>query len=116
MIVTGSFQIFSKKLGSFHRTLFATSTSVFCEVIKTSVKALKKMSSLEVVASTSLMLCRSKNAEMKRKSELLIHLYIDIHYIHVPTSITTMTMKVKCKLTNHIYRRNIVSFFITLLS
>ena len=42
---------------------FATSTHVFCEVIGTSAKALKKMSSLEFVASTSLMLCRSKDAE-----------------------------------------------------
>ena len=103
MIEIGSFRIFSEKLGCFHRTSFATSTRVFREVIKTAVKALKKMSSLEVVASSSLMLFRSKNAEKKRKSELLIHLYIDIHYIHVPTSITTMKMKVKCKLTNHIY-------------
>ena len=74
MIEFRSFRIF----GCFHRTSFATSTCVFREVIKTSVKALKKMSSLELVASTSLMLCRSKNAEKKRKSELLIHLYIDI--------------------------------------
>ena len=43
---------------------FATSTHVFSEVIVgTSAKALKKISSLEVVASSSLMLCRSKNAE-----------------------------------------------------
>ena len=42
---------------------FATSTHDFREVIGTSVKALKKMSSLDVVASSSLMLCRSKNAE-----------------------------------------------------
>ena len=42
---------------------FATSTHVFRDVIGTSAKALKKMSSLEVVASSSLMLCRSKNAE-----------------------------------------------------
>ena len=49
---------------------FATSTRVFHEVIKTSVKALNKMSSLAVVASLSLMLCRSKNAEKKRKSDL----------------------------------------------
>ena len=42
---------------------FATSTHGFCEVIGTSTKALKKMSSFEVVASSSLMLCRSKNAE-----------------------------------------------------
>ena len=42
---------------------FATSTHVFREVIGTSAKALKKMSSLVVVASSSLMLCRSKNAE-----------------------------------------------------
>ena len=42
---------------------FATSTHVFREVIGTSAKALKKMISLEVVASSSLMLCRSKNAE-----------------------------------------------------
>ena len=102
MIEIGSFRIFSKKLGCFHRTSFATSTRVFHEVIKTSGKALKKMSSLEVVASSSLMHCRSKSAEKKRKSERLIHLYIDIHYIHVPTWITTMKMKVKCKGTNQI--------------
>ena len=42
---------------------FATSTPVFREVIGTSAKALKKMSSLEVVDSSSLMLCRSKDAE-----------------------------------------------------
>ena len=35
---------------------FATSTRVFRKVIGTSVKALKKMNSLEVVASSSLML------------------------------------------------------------
>ena len=55
-------------------TEFVTSTRVFREVIGTSVKALKKMSFLEVVASSSLMLCRSKNLEKKRKLELLIHL------------------------------------------
>ena len=42
---------------------FANSAHVFHEVIETSAKALKKMSSLEVVASSSLMLCRSKNGE-----------------------------------------------------
>ena len=42
---------------------FPTSTHVFREVIGTSAKALKKIGSLEVVASSSLMLCRSKNAE-----------------------------------------------------
>ena len=42
---------------------FATSTHFFCEVIGISAKALKKMSSLEVVASSSLMPCRSKTAE-----------------------------------------------------
>ena len=36
---------------------------VFREAIGTSANALKKMSSLEVVTSSSLMLCRSKNAE-----------------------------------------------------
>ena len=41
---------------------FATSIHVFRDVIGTSAKALKKMSSLEVVASSSLMLRRSKNA------------------------------------------------------
>ena len=49
---------------------FATSTRVFREVVETSAKALNKMSSLVVVASLSLMLCRSKNAEKKRKSDL----------------------------------------------
>ena len=92
MIEMGVFGYFRKSLAS-----FATSTRVFREVIKTPV------SSLEVVTSSSLMLCRSKNAEKKRKSELLIHLYIDIHYINVPTSITIIKMKVECKLTNHIY-------------
>ena len=38
---------------------FAISTHVFREVIRTFAKALKKMSSLEVLASSSLMLCRS---------------------------------------------------------
>ena len=42
---------------------FETSTHVFREVIGTSAKALKKMSSLEAVASSTLMLCRYKNAE-----------------------------------------------------
>ena len=44
---------------------FATSTCIFREVIGTSVKALKKMSSLEIVASSSFILCRSMNAEKK---------------------------------------------------
>ena len=66
MIEIGNFWIFLEKLGCFHRTYFATSTRVFREVIKTSFEALKKMSSLEVVASSSFMLCRSKNAEKKR--------------------------------------------------
>ena len=63
MIENGSFRIFSEKLGCIVLPEFATSTHVFREVIGTSAKALKKMSSLEVVASSSLMLCRSKNAE-----------------------------------------------------
>ena len=42
---------------------FATSTHVFGKVIGTSANALKKMSSLKVLASSSLMRCRSKNAE-----------------------------------------------------
>ena len=42
---------------------FATSTHVFREVIRTFAKALKEMRSLEVVVSSSLMLCRFKNAE-----------------------------------------------------
>ena len=54
---------------------FATSTRIFREVIGTSVKALKRMSFLEAVASSSPMHCRYKNVENKRKSELLIHLY-----------------------------------------
>ena len=67
MIENGSFRIFSEKLGCsdafMEHHCFATSTRVFREVIETSVKALNKMSSLVVVASSSLMLCRSKNAE-----------------------------------------------------
>ena len=51
---------------------FANSTYVFREVIATSVKALKKMSSLEVVASSFLMLCRSKNAESYKKIRSLL--------------------------------------------
>ena len=42
---------------------FATSTHIFCEVIGTSANTLKKISSLEVVASSPLMLCKSKNEE-----------------------------------------------------
>ena len=79
MIEIGSFWIFSEKLGCFHRhQCFArvcNFNSHFHEVIEKSVKALKKMSSLEIVALSSLMLCRSKNAEKKFIS-------IDIHYIH----------------------------------
>ena len=68
-------------------------------IIRTSVKAWKKMSFLEVVVSSSLMLCRSKNAEKKENP-----IFIDIYYmyIHVTTSLTTMKIKVKCKLTNHL--------------
>ena len=76
MIEIGSFRIFSEKLEFFLLPEFAFSNRVFREVIRTSVKILKKKSSLKVVASSSLMLCRSKNAEKKRKSELT-------HYIHV---------------------------------
>ena len=54
------------KLGCFHRTsLFTSLTGVFREAIKTSVKALKKMSSLEGVPHR--LLCF---AGKKRKSEL----------------------------------------------
>ena len=64
MIENGSFR---KSSDAFKNVIvlpeFATSTHDFREVIGTSVKALKKMSSLEVVASSFLMLCRSKNAE-----------------------------------------------------
>ena len=68
MIEKGSFHIFSEKAQMLSKNVivlpeFATSTRVFREVIGTSAKAFKKMSSLEVVASSSLMLCRSKNAE-----------------------------------------------------
>ena len=49
---------------------FTTSTHVFREVFGTSAKALKTMSSLEVVASSSLMLCRSRTQKIKRKSDL----------------------------------------------
>ena len=42
------------KLGCFHRMSFFTSlTGVFCEAIRTSVKSLKKMSSLEGVVIVS---------------------------------------------------------------
>ena len=84
MIEIRSFRIFSEKLGCFHRTSFATSTRVFREVIGTYVKALKKMSCLEVLTSSSLMLCRSKSAEKKIKA----YIFIDINCIHVTASIT----------------------------
>ena len=100
MIEIGVFLYFGKSSDAFINVIvlteFATSTCVFREVIGTSVKALKKMSFLEVVASSSRMLCRSKNTEKKIRA-------FDIHYIHVTTSITTMKIKVKCELTNHIY-------------
>ena len=68
MIEIRSFRIFSEKenkLGVIVLPEFATSTRDFRVEIGTSVKALKKMSSLEAVVSSSLMLsvCRSKNAE-----------------------------------------------------
>ena len=47
---------------------FVTSTRVFRKVIRTSFKAFTKMSSLWFVASSSLMLCRSKNAKKKIRS------------------------------------------------
>ena len=53
---------------------FATSTRVFREVFGTCVQALKKMSSLEVVASSSLMLCRIRSL---LTSTLFMHNNID---------------------------------------
>ena len=63
------FRILSGKQGCFHRTsLFCQCLQcVFREVIGTSVNALTKMS-----YSSSLMLCRSKNAERKRKAYIFI--------------------------------------------
>ena len=57
------------------------------------------MSYLEVVVSSSLVLGRSKNAEKKENP-----IFIDIYYmyIHVTTSIATMKITVKCRLTNHL--------------
>ena len=51
---------------------FATSPHVFREVIGTCVIALKIMSSLGVVASSPLMICRSKNAEKKIRSTIYL--------------------------------------------
>ena len=94
MIENGSFRTFTEKLGPFiERHCFArvrNFNSCFPwsnYIIRTSVKALKKMSFLEVVVSSSLMLCRSKNAEKKENP-----IFIDIYYmyIHVTTSIATM--------------------------
>ena len=68
-------------------------------------QSIKENELLEDVASSSLMLCRSKNAEKKIRS--LLQSAISVHVL---TSITTMKIKVKCKLTNHIYWRNIDSF------
>ena len=106
MIENGSFRIFSEKLGPFiERHCFArvrNFNSCFPRsnyLIGTSVKALKKMSFLEVVVSSSHMLCRSKNAEKKENPIFIVIYYM---YIHVTTSITTMKIKVKCKLTNHL--------------
>ena len=57
------------------------------------------MSFMEDVVSSSLMLCRSKNAEKKENP-----IFIDIYYmyIHVTTSLATMKITVKCRLTNHL--------------
>ena len=115
MIENGSFLIFSEKLGPFierHRfarvrnfnSCFPWSNYI---IIGTSVKALKKKSFLEVVVLSSLMLCRSQNAEKKENP-----IFIDIYYmyIHVTTSITTMKIKVKCKLTNHLLTKYCLLF------
>ena len=106
MIENRSFRIFSEKLGPFiERHCFArvrTFNSCFPwsnYIIRTSVKALRKMSFLEVVVSSSLMLCRSKNAE-KKENPIFICIYC--MYIHVTTSIGTMKITVKCWLTNHL--------------
>ena len=74
MLKISSFRIFSESLVVFIE-LFCQILQLqlfnLCEVMRTSVKALKeKKRCLEVVASSSLMLCRSKNPEKKRKSEL----------------------------------------------
>ena len=71
MIENGSFRIFSEKLGCFRRTSLFYQSLQLQLMYETLAKALKKMSSLEVVASSSLMLCRSMNAENKRESDLL---------------------------------------------
>ena len=70
MIENGSFRIFSEKLGCFHRKSLFDQSLQLQLMYGTSAEALKKISSLEVVASSSLMLCRSKNAENKIKSDL----------------------------------------------
>ena len=115
MIENGRFLIFSEKLGPFiERHCFArvrNFNSFFpCSnyIIGISVKALKKMSFLEVVVSSSLMLCRLKNAEKKENP-----IFIDIYYmyIHVIASITTMELKVKCKLTNHLLTKYCLLFY-----
>ena len=82
IIEIGSLGIFSEKLGCFHRTSFFGQILYFqlgfflCEVMQISVKALKKMSCLKIVASSSLMFCWCKNTEEQRNQEL-------IHCIHV---------------------------------
>ena len=110
MIENGSFRIFSGKARTFHRTsLFCQSSQLqlVFSVIGTSVKALKKMGFLEVVVSSSLMLCRCKNA---KKKENLIFIDIYYMYIHVTTSTTTMKIKVKCKLKNHLLTKYCLLF------
>ena len=86
MIENGSFRIFSEKFGPFiERHCFArvrNFNSCFSNyIIGTSVKALKKKSFLEVVVSSSLMLCRSKNAEKKKNPNFTAIYYMYIHYM-----------------------------------
>ena len=110
MIENGSFRIFSEKLERHSIDRVRNFNLCFPRsnyIIGTSVKALKQMSFLDVVVSSSLMLCRSKKAEKKENP-----IFIDIYYmyIHVTTSITTMKIKVKCKLTNHLLTKYCLLF------
>ena len=78
MIEKGSFRIFSEKLRPFkERHCFARvrSFNLSNYIIGTSVKALKKMNFLEVLVSSSLMFCRSKNIE-KKENPIFIDYYM----------------------------------------
>ena len=106
MIENGSFWIFWEKLGYFHRTSVCNVNLCFPSSNQSICQSIKENELLWLWPHR--LLCFAGLRTQKRKSDLYCNpLYT---FNNMITSITTMKIKFKCKLTNHIYWRNIVSF------